>query len=209
MLSHEARRIRNLLTRICIAVFDYLAKAILIKSESKQKSSKITRSLTRLHLGIKLFSNLKTSLSPHRARNVLAGPYFIAYLHYFKLKGHRAVSKLPTMTREVARSRSRSPYRPSHSHHERHDRPRSSRDRSRSPRRTHHHHHHSRHAQKPYAIPIPPAKLPFKARSLTRHDLPIYKPIFAIYLDIQKKLVIEDFTQDELKGRWKSFVGKW
>ncbi|GME41092.1 hypothetical protein GTA08_BOTSDO06090 [Neofusicoccum parvum] len=33
--------------------------------------------------------------------------------------------------------------------------------------------------------------------------------MFALYLDIQKQLVLEDLDGDEAKGRWKSFVGKW
>lgn len=33
--------------------------------------------------------------------------------------------------------------------------------------------------------------------------------MFALYLDIQKQLVFEDLAKDEVKGRWKSFVGKW
>jgi len=33
--------------------------------------------------------------------------------------------------------------------------------------------------------------------------------MFALYLDIQKQLVLEDLEADEVKGRWKSFVGKW
>ena len=33
--------------------------------------------------------------------------------------------------------------------------------------------------------------------------------MFALYLDIQKQLVLEDLPVDEVKGRWKSFVGKW
>lgn len=33
--------------------------------------------------------------------------------------------------------------------------------------------------------------------------------MFGLYLDIQKKLVLEELSEDEVKGRWKSFVGKW
>ncbi|KIX03262.1 uncharacterized protein Z518_06814 [Rhinocladiella mackenziei CBS 650.93] len=80
------------------------------------------------------------------------------------------------------RSRSRSPHR----HERRH--PPSHRSRSSS--------HHSR-------------LLPFGARELSRHDLEVYRPMFALYLDIQKRLDIESLDEDEVKGRWKSFVGKW
>jgi len=33
--------------------------------------------------------------------------------------------------------------------------------------------------------------------------------MFALYLEIQKQLVLEDLPQNEARGRWKSFVGKW
>lgn len=52
-------------------------------------------------------------------------------------------------------------------------------------------------------------QLPFQARELTKHDLSRYEPMFAMYLDIQKGLSIEDLPSDEVRGRWKSFVGKW
>jgi peroxin-14 len=33
--------------------------------------------------------------------------------------------------------------------------------------------------------------------------------MFALYLDVQKNILIEDLAEDEVKGRWKSFIGKW
>ena len=33
--------------------------------------------------------------------------------------------------------------------------------------------------------------------------------MFELYLDIQKQKVLEEFSHDEVKGRWKRFVGKW
>jgi peroxin-14 len=119
----------------------------------------------------------------------------------------------PIMPRETlrSRSRSRSPYRSSHlhpDHHDHHDRPRLSRERSRSPRRSHHH-HHSRHDNKPSHSVTAPIEFPFKARNLSRHDLPTFRPMFALYLDVQKNILIEDLAEDEVKGRWKSFIGKW
>jgi hypothetical protein len=33
--------------------------------------------------------------------------------------------------------------------------------------------------------------------------------MFALYLDIQKGKVIDDLDEAEVKGRWKSFIGKW
>ena len=55
----------------------------------------------------------------------------------------------------------------------------------------------------------PSVPRPFNARSLSRHDLSGFKQLFGTYLDIQKNLDIEDLEEDEVKGRWKSFIGKW
>lgn len=33
--------------------------------------------------------------------------------------------------------------------------------------------------------------------------------MFAMYLDIQKGILIEDLPEEEVKGRWKSFIRKW
>ena len=33
--------------------------------------------------------------------------------------------------------------------------------------------------------------------------------MFALYLDIQKQLDIDELDESEVKGRWKSFVNKW
>ncbi|KAL9064138.1 MAG: hypothetical protein Q9161_009076 [Pseudevernia consocians] len=33
--------------------------------------------------------------------------------------------------------------------------------------------------------------------------------MFELYLDIQKQKALEELSEDEVKGRWKSFVGKW
>ena len=33
--------------------------------------------------------------------------------------------------------------------------------------------------------------------------------MFELYLDIQKQKVLEELSDDEVLGRWKSFVGKW
>ena len=51
--------------------------------------------------------------------------------------------------------------------------------------------------------------LPFGSRSLTKHDFDLFKPMFALYLDIQKGKVMDDIEEKEAKGRWKSFIGKW
>jgi hypothetical protein len=68
--------------------------------------------------------------------------------------------------------------------------------------------YHHRHAHKDSDTPSAPFGLPFKARSLSRHDLATYPPMFALYLDIQKNILIEDLAE-EVKGGWKSFIRKW
>lgn len=51
--------------------------------------------------------------------------------------------------------------------------------------------------------------LPFGTKSLSKDDMMRYKPLFGMYLDIQKGIELEDLDERESKGRWKSFVGKW
>ncbi|KEF52284.1 uncharacterized protein A1O9_11524 [Exophiala aquamarina CBS 119918] len=88
------------------------------------------------------------------------------------------------MLRERHRSRSRSPHRPD----------RRQKHRTRSPH------------QKTPSVKRP---LPLGAHEISRHDLPKYRPMFALYLDIQKQLDIEGLDETESRGRWKSFVSKW
>lgn len=78
--------------------------------------------------------------------------------------------------------------------------------RSRSP--ISHRRHHHKSSPKRSKLPMP-ASLPFHASSLSKHAFEEYKPMFALYLDIQKHLVLEDLPEDEVMGRWKSFYGKW
>lgn len=78
-----------------------------------------------------------------------------------------------------------------------------SRRRSRSPDR-----HQSKSDRKRSKSP-PNRPLPFNARALSKHDLDKYRPLFALYLDLQKQLDIDELSVDEVKGRWKSFIGKW
>ena len=33
--------------------------------------------------------------------------------------------------------------------------------------------------------------------------------MFALYLEVQKQLDINELPEDEVRGRWKSFIGKW
>ncbi|EXJ82749.1 hypothetical protein A1O3_06564 [Capronia epimyces CBS 606.96] len=85
---------------------------------------------------------------------------------------------------------------------------RKSRSRSRSPHR--HEGKRSRHrSRSPRHASSSTRALPYGAREISRHDLQMYRPMFALYLDIQKQLDIEDLDEKEVRGRWKSFVGKW
>lgn len=86
--------------------------------------------------------------------------------------------------------------------------------RSRSPRRYHEsshrtrspHRHHHRRKRSPEDTP---KGLPYNSRQLTKHDFQAFKPMFALYLDIQKGKILEDMDKTEVRGRWKSFIGKW
>jgi hypothetical protein len=51
--------------------------------------------------------------------------------------------------------------------------------------------------------------LPYGARQLSKRDLAQLEPMFAMYLDIQKGLVLEELDQAEVQGRWKSYVKRW
>lgn len=91
-----------------------------------------------------------------------------------------------------SRKRSRSPYIRD-DRHVKHAR-------SRSPRSRHHHRTH-RHGTD--------VKLPHGQSTLHKKDFDKYEALFAEYLDLQKHLDLADLGQDEVKGRFKSFVGKW
>lgn len=97
------------------------------------------------------------------------------------------------------RRRSRSPDR------SRHGDSRVRRSRSRSPhsRKDHHHHRHHRHS------PPKAQRLPFDSGHLHKRDLESFRPLLAEYLDLQKHLQIHELSEDEVKGRWKSFLRKW
>ena len=105
---------------------------------------------------------------------------------------HRGHS--PAYDSRRSKPRSRSPYRTS--------RTSPSNRRSRSPDRVSTSHRiRSEHPK--------PVKLPFYAKEISKHDYKDFKPLLAVYLDVQKQLYIEDLDEREVKGRWKSFVGKW
>ncbi|CAG8119561.1 unnamed protein product [Penicillium olsonii] len=130
---------------------------------------------------------------------------------------------MPSPTRPSRRPTS--PSAPSSSHrqhrsrtgHSHRHRPRES-PRSRSPHRSDRprsdrHRHGERDRERPERrhrdAPKQPVVLPYQARELSRRDLETYEPMFAMYLDIQKGKFIEDLSEDEVKGRWKSFTQKW
>ncbi|KAJ5722546.1 hypothetical protein N7488_000581 [Penicillium malachiteum] len=117
-------------------------------------------------------------------------------------------------TQDRERRHHRSHHERSHSHRHRH------RDRSRSPHRSERHssgrdrphRRHDRdreHGDRKSKEAAKPVILPLQARELTRRDLEVFTPMFAMYLDIQKGIYIEDLSEDEIKGRWKSFIHKW
>ncbi len=93
--------------------------------------------------------------------------------------------------------------------------------RSRSPvrRGAAHQHHDSRRRDRPQRrsvsnsnVPVSsnvPVTLPCGAAPLSKHDFRKHEALFALYLDVQKQLVMSDLSEREVKGRWKSFVGKW
>nr|POF04066.1 uncharacterized protein CFP56_21822 [Quercus suber] len=54
-----------------------------------------------------------------------------------------------------------------------------------------------------------PKPLPYQRGALRKHDLDRYEALFAEYLAVQKNIEAQDLTRDELRGRWKSFLGKW
>lgn len=52
-------------------------------------------------------------------------------------------------------------------------------------------------------------RLPYQRLPIDKRDFKHYEALFADYLDIQKGLDIDALSADEVKGRFKSFLGKW
>ncbi|KAK4119537.1 hypothetical protein N657DRAFT_650033 [Parathielavia appendiculata] len=73
---------------------------------------------------------------------------------------------------------------------------------------THRHRHHSARRYSAECT-LSRKELPLRARQLSRSDLAAFRPLFAHYLDLQKRLDIGSLDETELRGRWKSFMGKW
>ncbi|KAK1966660.1 hypothetical protein LY78DRAFT_40013 [Colletotrichum sublineola] len=128
----------------------------------------------------------------------------------------RTRSRSPRRHRDETRRRSPIDDRDGGSHRERRRSPhREDRDReSRHHRRHHHHRHHHHHRgdkdkdrSSKTAAAVEP--LPYEARQLSKSELGVFWPLLAYYLDLQKQKDIRDMDEREVRGRWKSFVGKW
>ncbi|KAK8100714.1 hypothetical protein PG999_011088 [Apiospora kogelbergensis] len=87
-------------------------------------------------------------------------------------------------------------------------------------RHAHHHHHHRHHRsshsrhhkERPSSARterVIPTELPYSSRLLSKADYDTFLPLLGRYLDIQKGKDIHDMEEREVRGRWKSFVGKW
>ena len=70
-------------------------------------------------------------------------------------------------------------------------------------------HKHREESQRSRAPAKPAQELPFGARHLSKSDFPAFEALFAHFLDIQKQRDIRDMDDREVRGRWKSFLGKW
>lgn len=57
--------------------------------------------------------------------------------------------------------------------------------------------------------PSYPIRLPLRAQPISKRDLEVFRPLFALYLDVQKQIDVDSLDDRELRGRWKSFVKKW
>lgn len=97
------------------------------------------------------------------------------------------------------RRRSRSPHGQDHKISKRSRSPFTEYDRRRRPS--------TRNVDRPQRISS--ESLPFKARVISKRDYVSYEAMFELYLDIQKHRVLQELPETEVKGRWKSFVGKW
>ncbi|KAK3682495.1 hypothetical protein B0T22DRAFT_285743 [Podospora appendiculata] len=53
------------------------------------------------------------------------------------------------------------------------------------------------------------AVLPYGARRLTKSDFAAFEPLLAHYLELHKALDVRALDAIEVRGRWKSFMGKW
>ncbi|CAG9999007.1 unnamed protein product [Clonostachys byssicola] len=91
-----------------------------------------------------------------------------------------------------------------HRHHGGHSSS-SSRRRHRSPHRSERRDRSRRDA----TAAVAPVTLPFSARQLTKADMSAFMPLFAEFLSVQKQIEVGELDEREVRGRWKSFMGKW
>ncbi|KAJ0310570.1 hypothetical protein COL5a_012037 [Colletotrichum fioriniae] len=88
---------------------------------------------------------------------------------------------------------------------------------SRHSHRRHHHHRRHRDGPRNAAAGSTASKekkaavlsLPYEARQLGKSEIEVFRPLLAYYLDLQKQKDIREMDEREVRGRWKSFVGKW
>ncbi|KAF7544553.1 hypothetical protein G7046_g9761 [Stylonectria norvegica] len=66
---------------------------------------------------------------------------------------------------------------------------------------------HRKHRER--TVAAAPVELPCGARPLSKADLRAFEPLLAEYLSLQKQRDVDAMDDRELRGRWKSFVGKW
>ena len=117
------------------------------------------------------------------------------FTHDFSALEGRPIHRHHEMNNRYRRSDHKRSHSPRNGNSERD----SKRHRSRSPHdRKHHHGERS-----------PKVELPFRSQHLQKHDFESYKALFGEYLDLQKRLDIDQLDEDEVKGRWKSFLHKW
>ncbi|PHH73349.1 hypothetical protein CDD82_5527 [Ophiocordyceps australis] len=87
-------------------------------------------------------------------------------------------------------------------------------------RRSHHHHHghdgrnsrgpeSSHRRRRQHRREATGVELPFGVRQLSKKDFETFGPLFTHYLAVQKQKQVQGMDERELRGRWKSFVGRW
>ncbi|KAK8065948.1 grisea protein [Apiospora hydei] len=130
-------------------------------------------------------------------------------------KRKRTVSRSPSRETQRRRADDTKERRSHHAHNDTRDRePQSPADSGRHHQHHHHHHrsshrHHKQRTSSTRASRVAPTELPYSSRPLSKADYDTFLPLLARYLDIQKGKDIHELDEREVRGRWKSFVGKW
>ncbi|KAK4199743.1 hypothetical protein QBC40DRAFT_202167, partial [Triangularia verruculosa] len=102
--------------------------------------------------------------------------------------------------RDRDRSHHRHPHSDSHSHRRHHHHP--------SSRPSHHHPSRPQPADDNNDQPQTP-QIPFNRAPLSKSSLHSHTPLFQSYLRHVKNIELPSLLETEVKGRWKSFIGKW